>query len=375
MKPVKKNINYSFINKKFLFAVFFFGAFASLLYLFIMLFKPFVDGILVALIFAIMFYPMHKFIARKLKHKHSLAASLSVTIVIALVLIPASFLIWMLINESSQILTTKFNYKLDKTFLTQIENTPLPPAIENIKTKVLLITQRFNIDIKDSILSGVHSLGIWVASMGAAAAKNSVHILLNIFALIVSLFMFFKNGPKIVKEISKIVPMPEKYKAMLLERLYDTTAGVIKALILTAVVQGVIALFSYLVVGAPVPVLLGSLTIICALIPFGGTAIVWVPLTIYLFLRGQIPQAIFMALWGMFVISSVDNVLRPLFMGKSVKLPTSILFMALIGGLMTYGFRGLILGPIIGVCVFVFIQIYTMETADPKELQQNTAAK
>ena len=137
-----------------------------------------------------------------------------------------------------------------------------------------------------------------------------------------------------------------------------TITAVVKGIVITAIVQGLLAGIAYGVLGVPVPVFLMALTILLAPLPLGGTALIWGPVTLYLFWTAPLWKGIVMLAWGVGVVTTVDNVLRPLLIGHGAKLPVLLLFFSIIGGLGAYGLIGLFLGPILLAILLSAIQIY-----------------
>jgi predicted PurR-regulated permease PerM len=204
--------------------------------------------------------------------------------------------------------------------------------------------------------------------LGENISKSSVRILKNVLGLgmdfivlFLTLFLFFRDGEKIVAKVIELAPMDQRHKQMIAERLYITIVAVVRGVLLTAAVQGSCAAVGYAIGGVSVPITLGILTAAATLIPPVGSALVWLPTGLYVFFAHSHTWGIFIILWGLLVVSWIDNVLRPLFISEQAKLPIIVLFLALIGGLRAYGVSGLLLGPLLVSCIFAFIQIYQEE--------------
>jgi predicted PurR-regulated permease PerM len=132
-------------------------------------------------------------------------------------------------------------------------------------------------------------------------------------------------------------------------------------LVVTALIQGLLAGAAYWILGVPFPLVLAALTALFSFIPFGGTALVWVPVAIYLLWLAPIWKGIVMLAWGAGVVSTIDQFLKPLLIGHGAQLPTLFLFFSILGGLAAYGFIGLLLGPILLAILITAIQIYREE--------------
>ena len=149
--------------------------------------------------------------------------------------------------------------------------------------------------------------------------------------------------------------MTRENKEVVFQRLAGTVSAVVRGLVVTGGVQGILAGAAFWTLGVPYPLFLGLLIAFLALIPIGGAVLVWLPSAAYLFFSGSWGKALTLFLWGALVISMVDNFLKPLLIGEKTKLPTLFLFLAILGGLVFYGFIGVFLGPVILALFLTFV--------------------
>ena len=158
-----------------------------------------------------------------------------------------------------------------------------------------------------------------------------------------------------------LIPMEESHKSKILTRLDQTIRAVVKGMLVTAIVQGLLAGMAYLALDVPFPMGLTALTIVLAPIPFGGTGLVWGPVVFYLFWMGATGKALAMLVWGIGVISMVDQFLRPWLIGQDAQIPVLLLVLSVLGGLALYGLLGLFVGPILISLLMTAVQIYREE--------------
>jgi predicted PurR-regulated permease PerM len=159
--------------------------------------------------------------------------------------------------------------------------------------------------------------------------------------------------------------MERAHTDAILATLYDTLSAVVQAMLVTGIVQGVLAGMAYWFCGLPFSLFLGVLSAFVSLIPY-AVPLVWVSCAVYLASSGSVGAAIFLSIYGVTVISSVDNIVRPLVIGERAKLSAFLLFFAILGGLSVYGFLGLLLGPVVVATVVTFLQIYREEYVDER---------
>jgi len=169
------------------------------------------------------------------------------------------------------------------------------------------------------------------------------------------LFFVLRDGPVLAQQVVRVLPIEARLRGRLWQHLIDVTRAVFMGIGLTALVQGVLLGIGFAIAGVPSPLVFGVLGALFALVPVVGTAIVWVPATLWLLSQGQTGHAIFLAAWGVLAVGSVDNFLRPILISGRVEVPTLAVFIGVMGGLSAFGFVGLFLGPIVlGLLVALF---------------------
>jgi predicted PurR-regulated permease PerM len=161
------------------------------------------------------------------------------------------------------------------------------------------------------------------------------------------LFFFFRDGAKLSSIIMHHIPLGAGYETRLMERFSQTAQAVVKGTLAIAVLQGIIGGILFLSVGISNPVLWGVAMAVLSVVPLFGTALIWVPAALAMIFTGSLVSGIIIILVGAFVISVVDEFLRPILVGRGTKMPDALVLLAIIGGLATFGVSGFIIGPII----------------------------
>jgi Ca2+-transporting ATPase len=173
------------------------------------------------------------------------------------------------------------------------------------------------------------------------------HYIIKLGVILVTVFFCFRDGKVAIKQLHQgLIRSLGKYLSVYLHAAGSTTRAVVYGLVLAALSQGVMAGFGYAVAGVRAPVLLGIFTALLALIPMGAT-LVWMPTGITLVLTGQLWPGIGLLLWGFLVISTVDNVIRPIVISGASRMPFLVVMFGVLGGLSAFGAIGLFLGPVI----------------------------
>ena len=352
-----------------LFAAFFFAGLLFLFYQFYLMFSVFLLPLTWATLLAIVFYPLHLRLTHVLHGRNSLAAFLFTTIVILVVIVPTVLLSVLLASESVAV------YQWSKEFLT---GDGLPELMKRVQgwtpTKALGIfgplLQSWNIDIAGVAVKAANVVSSFLVSQASDFAKNLASFIVNFFLTTFALFFFFRDGSLMVAAIRDVVPMEPEYKDLILTRLYNTVAAVVQGTMVTSAAQGLLTGFGFFVLSVPFAVFLGCAAAFASLLPL-GTALVWVPVAIYLGVTGSVTRAVILIIWGIFVVGMVDNVLRPLLIGGRAEIPTLLLFFGMLGGLQAYGFLGIFLAPAVIAILVAFLQIYREQYSTPAQISAN----
>jgi predicted PurR-regulated permease PerM len=192
-------------------------------------------------------------------------------------------------------------------------------------------------------------------------AQNVLLFAVNFLIVLVTLFFLLRDGADFCVRIRRLLPMDHERQERLFQNIVNAITAVVHGCLLVAMIQGLLAGLAFWAAGVPYPALWGVLTAFAALLPVGGTTMVTVPASVYLFLQGNNVRGIILLVWCLGVVVTIDNVLKPLFIGTRIKLPMLFLFFGILGGLAVFGAVGLILGPVLFALLAVLLDLYTEE--------------
>jgi predicted PurR-regulated permease PerM len=209
--------------------------------------------------------------------------------------------------------------------------------------------------VQSWLVEGGRNLFQQLAGYGGVAFMGAVGTVLAFTAMLFILFFIIRDGRSIASAGSTLVPLPAQQRDALAERLASVTRAVVRGTVLTSVVQGLLLGIGFALVGMPAPVVFGVLAAVLSVVPFGGTALVWVPALAALLIQGQYGQAVGILVVGA-VVSSVDNFLKPILISGRSPLPTLAVFIGVIGGLAAFGLIGLFLGPVVIALVLALVE-------------------
>jgi predicted PurR-regulated permease PerM len=231
------------------------------------------------------------------------------------------------------------------------------PWFQNIQTH-LSASQTVKFSLSSWLLETAKTAGSLAAAQAGAFTKNIFFFLLNIFFMSILSFIFFKHGEQIYNFVYEIAPFETEAKKSLFKQIHETFVAVIRGQLLTSVVQASVAGIIFTALGVPIPLFFTFLIFLTTLIPILGAASVWFPIVVYLLIMQLYGKAIILFMLGFFVISLIDNFMKPAIIGKKTKLPYFLLFFGIIGGMKLYGLMGIFLAPVILSLFFALIKIY-----------------
>ncbi len=352
------------MNREQLFAIFFFAVFLYLLYQAFRIFAPFLHPIAWGAVLALTFSPLHRRLTAAFHGRDVLSATL-LTIVLVVVVIVPTILFGSVILAQAGTLYERLTDALGRGSTTRITEWIEASALGGLWRRVAPYVEPYDVNLPGLIRNTLRATWKVLADQAAGTARNLVIILFNCLVGVMTFFVSLRGGPRFVEQVQGMVPMEREHSDAILSTLFDTLSAVVQAMLVTAIAQGLLAGIGYWISGVPFSLFLGVLSGFLSLIPY-AVPLVWMSCAAYLVVTGSTGSAIFLVIWGLAVIGSVDNFIRPLVIGERAKLSAFLLFFAILGGLSVYGFLGLLLGPVVVATVVTFLRIYRTEYVDPQ---------
>jgi predicted PurR-regulated permease PerM len=354
------------VSRQQLFAAFFFVVLGLLLYQLFLFLAPFLRPLAWAAILALTFYPLTTWLIRLFRGSRTMAATVLVLLVLVLAVVPSIFLGSLLVNEAAgaydrakeMVQTGELTHLLD-----QLKSSRLGLLFDRLASPLI---DSLNLDLSQLLLGATSYVSQQIASQTGAIARNLLESVVSGALMLLALFFFFRDGERMSAAIRDLLPMDAEHKHAVFGRVYDTLTAVVQSMVVNAVVQGVLGGFGYWAIGGlPFSTFLGFLTGVSSFLPPFGAAFIWAPAAVYLLVVGKVLRGVLLLLWGLLVISMVDNIIRPLFIGGRARLPTFLLLFTILGGMSVYGFLGIFLAPVILATLLSFVDMYREIYASP----------
>ena len=324
----------------------------------VLMLLPFAVPILWAVVIGIVLYPLHRYIEKVVRNR-TLSALLMSLIVFLFIIVPLSVVSVLVLQQLVDATQRVMMYLQSHSYQELLETLGKSPVVKDYFERfspVMEFVQKeeFRQLIADSLNRVLKFLGDKLGQLAFIAGRN----LFYIFVFLLTFFFILRDGPGILRRVERLIPMNDEDLESVMATMYRTILAVVYGSVGTALLQSIFAFFAYSVVGIRFALLWSVLTFFAAFIPPFGASAVWFPLAVYSFIEFGAWQAAFLGAWGVLVISSMDNFVRPLIIKQGVQIPYVVLFFATIGGLLKFGFIGLFLGPIIFTTLFALFKIY-----------------
>ena len=318
-----------------------------IIYLSYLVLRPYITFAIFGMIFAFAFYPLYKRLHKRFK-SDTVCAWITLIFVILLIILPATYIVFNLVQETSKAVEA-FN----------------ADSLTGISLKLSDIIGQ-DVDLNSYANEFASDLKEWVLFYGVELLGKVASILIGLFIMFFIMFYGLKGGKDLIAEFLSLIPLKNKYKEKLMLEIQNMIQAVLYGQITTAIIQGALGGIALFIFGVPNPIFWGFIMIICAFIPFLGTPLVFVPASIYLFTVGNNFGGIGLLAFGFLVLINIDNFLRPILIQSKAKVHPTVALVGVLGGLSAFGLIGLILGPLILALLLVLLRFYSEDFQNQK---------
>ena len=338
-----------------------FVSYALVICLFVLAFiivKPVFESVIYGLLLAYITYPIYSWINSKIKIKTVSAAIVCISF-ISIIVIIAGFLFSSLFKQAVNFYLFFREVDIGNTFVSLIA-----------KFLPIVSTPTFPINLASTINTFISTILSNSFNQLSNVVLNAPVIILNLFIVLLVFFYSLREGKEIIEYIKSLAPFNKETQDRFFKQFKDITSSVILGHIVVGLIQGLFAGIGYYIFGVPNALLLTILTSIVAIIPLGAW-IGWVPVDIFLFASGKTGAALGLLIYGLFFISTLDNILRMIIVSRRTEVNSAVVLIGMIGGGFVFGFLGFIIGPLVLAYVILVIELYkkTVSGDDVKKLE------
>jgi predicted PurR-regulated permease PerM len=320
--------------------------------------EPFLTAVILGAIIVTVTFPTYRRVRARVHERKHLAATIMLFGITFLIGVPVFVLILLIVQQASG-LVERLRTGEAQQMLAHLD-----------LTSKLMWVKRFvptfdpaSVSPQRLVLPVVQQAPGWVAANGAAVLGGLAGLVIGFLMVLLSAYFFYVDGETILDELAFLSPLPEKYDREFAGTFKDVIDATFRGHVITGMAQGLATMVGLLIAQVPAALFWGAVATVMSLLPFVGAAAVWIPAAIYLFIAaamGKAPywQPIFLTLYGVLVVSTVDNIVRPWAMKGKSQLPAIPLLFSVLGGMQAFGFVGLVIGPLVFSLVMSIIDIY-----------------
>lgn len=311
--------------------------------------SPFLTPIAWAVVFSIVFYPVYAFLLRHIKIK-PIASLITLLLILLIIIGPFASLGFVLISEIREVAVS-----MDTGALDSIKNILANPKIAGILEKIQSYLGIEDVATGDMIVENIKKIGKGLITRLSAGFVNIVYVMIDFMFMALSIYFLLKDGPDFLSKIRDYMPFAEEQKNRLASQVKDMVISTVYGGVVVALIQGVLGGMAFYFFDLKSPVLWGTAMSIMSFLPLLGTFSIWGPAAGFLLIQGSYMKGVGLLLYGVFVISMVDNVLKPIIISGRTKMPTLLIFFSVLGGIKLFGFIGFIMGPLV---MALFISVF-----------------
>jgi len=317
--------------------------------------QPYYSAILWGFIFALLFTPLHRWLLPRLSHRRTPAALLTMLIVLVVVGVPLLFVALSLVREATDIYQGLQSGALNPVLYLHRVFDALPDGI-------LAVLKRFGLYNFDAlqyrVTTTMAQASQYFATQALSMGQNTFEFASSIFIALYLAFFLIRDGDLVAKAMAQAIPLAPAHKRELRNKFTTVIRATVKGNLLVAIIQGTLGGLAFAVLGLGAAVLWGVVMVFASLIPAVGAGLVWVPVAIYFAVSGVLWKAVALTLWGVLVIGLVDNLLRPMLVGKDTRMPDYVVLITTLGGIAVMGINGFVVGPTIAAMFIAVWHLY-----------------
>ena len=321
------------------------------------IFRPFLYALILAIVFATVFEPIHRHALAITREKRALSALLSTISVLIVVIVPLTFLGIQIFQEATQLYSSLISNGGATNLSRGVGDT-----IQSLTGFSPVQIDSLDLDINQYLKQGLSWLLQHLGPLFASFAK----VTMSIFIFLIALYYLFKDGRKLKKAVIALSPLQDIHDETIFNKITVAINSVIRGSLTIALIQGLLTAAGFMLFGVPNPALWGTVAAVAALVPSVGTALVLLPAILYLYLSGEMFSAAGLFLWGITAVGLVDNFLGPKLVERGMRIHPFLILLSILGGIGFFGPLGFLLGPLTLSMLFSLLEIYSVINKEHK---------
>lgn len=316
---------------------------------------PFYGTLLWSAIIALLFAPLHRRLLLRLRHRRTLVALLTILIAVVMVVVPFALLSVTLANEAAGFFARLQSGEFSPVSHLRVVFDALPGWATTLLGHFGLVDfaslQRW---LNTRLAQGSGFIAAQAFNLGQDTFEFTASLLITPYLA----FFLVRDGDRLVHAMRRALPLTPAHKQELLDKFSAVIQSTVRGNLVVAAIQGALGGLAFWFLGVRGALLWAVVMAFLSLLPTIGAALVWLPVAIWFFVTGAIWQGVALAAWGVLVIGLVDNLLRPMLVGKATLMPDYVVMITTLGGMVVFGINGFVLSPVIAAMFFAVWHLY-----------------
>ena len=317
---------------------------------------PFYGAVFWGSVFAFMFTPLYKRLLKALRHKDTWAALLTLLIILLLVILPIALISALLMQEATAVYARMQSGELSFTRYFQQIYDALPAWVTELLNRSGLNNLSL---VQEKLTSSLAKVSQFLGTQALSIGQNTFDFLVGFFVMLYLMLFLLRDGSALCRRIGQAVPLDSEIKHSLASKFATVIRATVKGNIAIAVLQGVLGGIAFWALGIHAPILWGTVMAFLSLLPAVGAALVWLPVAIYFLATGAVLKGVMLIVFGVMVVGLVDNVLRPVLVGKDTRMPDYVVLISTLGGMAIFGLNGFVIGPVVAAMFMAAWDIFS----------------
>ena len=308
--------------------------------------QGFLESVFWAALLASLFHPVHRRLLVRVKGRASLSAALVLVVIVVIVILPLIFVGVAVTRETQALYQRITSGEIDLNAPLQWSSKAMPVVNE------MLARGGINAErISEWASTAAVTVSRFVATRALTIGQNALSVVVQFFLMIYLLFFFLRDGVKLLDGLIRVIPLGDRRERRLFAKFAEMSRATLKGTVIVSIIQGALGGVSLAIVGIDGAVFWGVVMTVLSILPAVGISIVWLPAAVWLFATGAVAQAVILISLGV-LIGFVDNLLRPILVGRDTEMPDYLILLSTLGGITAFGLSGFVIGPIIAaLCV------------------------
>ncbi|CAG9166379.1 AI-2E family transporter [Cupriavidus pampae] len=329
---------------------------------------PFYGAVFWGAVLAIIFAPLQRRLVARLHGRVNIASLLTLMLVLLLVILPLTLITISLVNEGMNLYDSIRSGQINFGLYFQRAVDALPPYVRDLLS-------RFDVqslsDLQQKLSASAVQTSQFLAQRALSIGQNTAHMLIGFGIMMYLLFFLLRDGPQLSRRVRLAVPLSPGHKQHLIKKFTMVVRATVKGNIAVAIVQGTLGGVIFAILGIQGSLLWGAIMAFLSLLPAVGAALIWAPVAVYFLLTGDLVKGFVLIGFGVLVIGMVDNVLRPILVGKDTQMPDYVVLISTLGGMALFGLNGFVIGPLVAALFIACWDLHSIgEGAPPETLRE-----